>query len=1016
MATAASGRRIVVLSIVVLLLAGAAAGGVWALGKKEAGNRFWKGNAGRIAALKGEAERLAGEGKLDESHAAYRRIEQIVAGVRLRDSEAWTFVERCRQDQDRVYNLILSRHEAELVERRAESDRKVAEAAVMLRRGGAVANFAREPARIEEVKEPAPAKPAVGAEPAEQKEAVIKPSVSLEKGVRHLFLGLGDPGADAGAGEGLPVAKVAVKADGVSDAQVEASIRKGVDFLLQQFKADQVQVNGEARDETFKEGVNALVVYALLQAGLSVDDERLRIGHPQMKAIVDRTRDHLMTANVANSTSPVTYGRSLRAMALAVHARPEDREALKADVQYLLKTSADGAYTYNDRVSRFDQPMVTPPPPGGVKDQRPRPRDNDDRPRRRADAGGRRLEEIGALLTSGKVLLHNGEPLTPIPPKTLELRPKNYPPPIRFEEPPDYPWDNSNSFYALLGVWAGYEAGVEVSTDHWSKADGHWRRNILQTGEWDYNGKQRRGTQAMNTHGTAALLMTHDQLEAPNLVPQAGREGYSPELSAALRWLEKDNNSVRLEYGPLHYRGYNLYSLARVGEASGFKWFGKHEWYRELAADAVAKQNPDGSWGAAGKSAHTLIDTAYHVLFLARGRHPVLMNKLRFDGAWNNRTRDLANLTRFAKRELERSFNWQVVGIHREFREWLDSPVLLISSHTALKLKEDVEIEKIKQFALAGGVIFTHADGSSSRFNESVAQLARKMFPSQPMADLPQAHAVYNIHYPIKAKIPLRGISNGSRLLWVHSPADITGAWQVRDGTRRHLWELGVNLFVYAGGKGTYRQRLDSPWVADAPIKPLRTVKVARISTSGNWNPEPHAWDRFARWVKSETSWQIELADAQADKLDANSLALAHLSGRAAPNATEVAALKQFVEKGGLLVMDLCDDALLKSLSGGKRGRFLAPDDALAKATYGGMEALGAVRLRTFAQAAMKPAEAVEIIEVGRGLIVASPGDITSGLLGTNTWGILGLEPVYSRKLMKNLLIWWENQSATRRR
>ena len=1019
MAIAASGRRIVLFSIGIVILAAGAGAAVWGLGKQDADRRFWRENAQRITSLKGDAERLAAEGKLDESHATYRQIEQIVAGVRLRDSGAWTFIERCRQDQDRVYNLILSRHEAELLERRAQADRTVAEAAVMARRGGAAANFSARPLVADQqnsedqVEPPAEVKPlALAAAPVQP---VAEPNPEPTPVPRAVATA---PSTRPANGAGLPVVPAPQKPDGVSDAQVEASIRKGVDYLLQQFKADEVVVAGEARDETYKEGVNALVVYALLQAGLSVDDERLKIGHPEMKAKVERMKDHLMNVSIANSTSPVTYSRSLRAMALGVYARPEDREALKADAEYLIKNSADGAYTYNDRVSRFDKPNVTPPPEGGVKDARPRPRDGDERPRPRADGSSHRLKDLSALLNDGKALLHNGEPLVPVPPKTLDLRPKNYPPPIRFEEPPGFPWDNSNSFYALLGAWAAYEGGVEISTEHWNKADGHWRRNILQTGEWDYNGQQNRGSHAMNAHGTAALLMTHDQLEAPNLLPQAGREGYSPELTAALAWLEKEDNAVRLEYGPMHYRGYNLYSLARVGEASGFKWFGKHEWYRELAARAVSTQKPDGSWGVTQKPAHTIIDTAYHVLFLSRGRHPVLFNKLRFDGAWNNRTRDAANLTRFATRELERSFNWQVVGVNREFSDWLDSPILLISSHAAPKFT-DQEIEKIKQFALAGGIIFTHADGSSARFNEAVTQLARKMFPSQAMADLPQTHPVYNIHYPIKAKIPLRGISNGSRLLWVHSPADITAAWQVRDGTRRHLWEIGVNLFVYAGGKGTYRHRLDSPWIADAPFQPVRTLKVARVTTSGNSDPEPLAWERFARWMKSQTSWQVDVVPTAPAKLDP-SVVLAHLtlSGRAAPTAAEMASLRQFVENGGLLVIDEAEgaDFPLKQLIGDQPGRFLGEDDVLAKATYAGMEALGPVKLRTFALTTMKPADAIQVAPVGKGVVIHCTGDIASGFLGTNTWGIAGLEPGYARKLMKNLLIWRENQMAAARR
>ena len=119
--------------------------------------------------------------------------------------------------------------------------------------------------------------------------------------------------------------------------------------------------------------------------------------------------------------------------------------------------------------------------------------------------------------------------------------------------------------------------------------------------------------------------------------------------------------------------GYALYGVERVGLASGFKQFGRHDWYRELAEDAVIQQGANGSWGSG------VVDTSYALLFLARGRHPILMNKLRFDRRgdaavqyWSNRPRDLSNAARFAARQLERPINWQVVSVDNPWTDWMD--------------------------------------------------------------------------------------------------------------------------------------------------------------------------------------------------------------------------------------------------------------------------------------------------------------------------------------------------------
>src|SRR5690606_24710054 len=113
-----------------------------------------------------------------------------------------------------------------------------------------------------------------------------------------------------------------------------------------------------------------------------------------------------------------------------------------------------------------------------------------------------------------------------------------------------------------------------------------------------------------------------------------------------------------------------------------------------LAARSVATQFPNGAWGYDDGRSDGLIETSYQLLFLSHGRHPIFMNKLRFErgvgeklaggpvpGYWSNRPRDVANLTRYASRELERSFNWQVVDLGREWHDWLDCPVLYIASH-----------------------------------------------------------------------------------------------------------------------------------------------------------------------------------------------------------------------------------------------------------------------------------------------------------------------------------------------
>ena len=54
----------------------------------------------------------------------------------------------------------------------------------------------------------------------------------------------------------------------------------------------------------------------------------------------------------------------------------------------------------------------------------------------------------------------------------------------------------------------------------------------------------------------------------------------------------------------------------------------------------------------------------------------------------------------------------------------------------------------------------------------------------------------------------------------------------------------------------------------------------------------------------------------------------------------------------------------------------------------------------------LHPGADLHVVAAGSGHFVLTTGDAVSGLLGTNTWGILGYEPKYAQALMKNLIFW----------
>jgi hypothetical protein len=726
--------------------------------------------------------------------------------------------------------------------------------------------------------------------------------------------------------------------DEVTDDRIGEAIKRGVDDLLIEFNKGALREDVESVRDNTHQGLRALGIYALLSASQAIRDDRIKVTGPFMKDAIPRM-NNTMNASTAET---MTYGRAIRATALAVYDRPEDRETLKRDLLWLVSANFNGAYTY-------------------------------------------------------------GMPLS----KTYR-----------------WGWDNSNSQFGLLGVWSAAETGLEVPLSYWAAVERHWLSNQLPDGTWGYAPRAPIGSLQMTAAGVASLFVTHDYLHVPKDTKMVVWPDLSAQLKNGLGWLEEDDHVVDL---PNANTAYTLYAIERAGLASGFKYFGKHDWYRELAAQSLKLQREDGAWGDRSenlvpRSWGEVVETCFNLLFLSRGRHPVIMNKLRFDGASNNRPRDLSALSKFASRTLERPINWQIVNLKADWADWMDSPILYISSDRPPRFSAE-DLEKLRNFALAGGMIFTNSDGGSPAFNAFVRSLVKSLFPQYELQDLPPDHPVYTVWKSPTDRPALQGVSNGSRLLLVHSPGDIAKFWQLRDFIGNpSAFEMGIDLFLYASGKGDLRNRLQSPWIADSYATTQGPVPIARLKYAGDWNPEPLAWLRFSRWMEWSAGISIDPRETPIASLDYRRTPLAVLTGRAKTDWTpdEIAAVRKFIQSGGHLLIDSCGGSVAFNDSATVLLHTACPDakllriprtDALFTAENG-REDLTVPRVRAFVSETMGSlAGGFYGLKLGHGSAIITDLDITTGLLGTNTWGILGYRPEYATSLVKNWILYSSAQT-----
>jgi hypothetical protein len=578
-------------------------------------------------------------------------------------------------------------------------------------------------------------------------------------------------------------------------------------------------------------------------------------------------------------------------------------------------------------------------------------------------------------------------------------------------------FDNSNTQFALLGLWAASERGVEIPTSFWKESLIHWRGCQNRDGGWGYRGRSEKGGSrgTMSASGLASLFVCNDKLFMGEYV-KCGRGRLDKHTAAGLRWFEK-GFATGLGGTMAAWANYYLYGVERVALASGYKYFGGHDWYKEGTAHLLRTQGGNGSWsGQRWKIA--VPNTAFAVLFLTRGRHPVVFNKLHYDGDWNNRPRALARLTQWIGRTFEKTVNWQIIDINRPVREWHDAPILVITGAEAPKFS-DGELAKLRLFVRQGGTLLSIRECKGEGFGKGIREVYRKLFPEYELTVCGPSHPIYHkaVYFSLPASLRVHQISNGVRPLVLHVDTDTVVSWQLGQvSTKKAHFELAFNVIKYvADGLKYLRHRGISHWPTPGGSVE-RTVAVARLRHTGNYDPEPQAYARLAALMRRfagtrlEVKGPIPIAD-----LPGAGVKVASLTGTGTLSLTadEKAALVKFVRGGGTLLVDAAGgnkpfaDSSLTMLRGMFPGVFperLSRSHSLFAA---GGEPIERFLYRRRTRIVSGPGSPrVRAFTIGgRPAVIHSAEDLTAGLLGTNGYTIAGYAPETAWQIVRNVIL-----------
>ena len=560
--------------------------------------------------------------------------------------------------------------------------------------------------------------------------------------------------------------------------------------------------------------------------------------------------------------------------------------------------------------------------------------------------------------------------------------------------------DNSNSQFALLALHEAERVGVAVEGRTWRLAKAYWEDCQNPDGSWGYY-KGLPGTGSMTSAGITSLIITSGAVHQGDAKVAGDRieccaqgESEDDRIERALQWLAA-NFSVTRNPGAQSQSWllYYLYGLERVGRPTAQRFIGRHDWHREGADHLLANRDMFNGWKGTGHAENDeRIATSLALLFLSKGRRPVLVSKLKHgpDDQWNQHRSDVANLTRYVESKWRRPLTWQVVDVQAaKVDDLVQSPVLYYcGKNSPLPAGNEAQQElaqKLRDYLDRGGFLFAEAYCGGAAFDEGFRELMKRVFPEPEyqLRLLPPEHPIWRAEelVPPEQVRPLYGIEFGCRTSVVYCPVDANGGvrpplsclWELSHSGRDRDYSppvkakvdgglaIGANVMAYATNRELkYKDEIPSIVERLAPGDTLRRGRlyVANLRHPGGCNAAPRALVNLLEAAARELGLRVGPEERQVALTD-DALFDYHLifmHGRNSFRLTDAERrqLKSYLERGGTLFADsICSsqaftESFRRELAAIFPDRPLEPvpaDDPLLTPTYGGFS-LGTVTRR----------------------------------------------------------------------
>lgn len=521
--------------------------------------------------------------------------------------------------------------------------------------------------------------------------------------------------------------------------------------------------------------------------------------------------------------------------------------------------------------------------------------------------------------------------------------------------------DNSNTQFAMLAMHEAERVGVKISDQTWQLSKDYWLKNPVYDkgrGAWGYHNGV---SGSMTCAAIASLIIAEDRLAnaearvVGDAIQCCGMEPGDDEIGRGIDWLGR-NFTVRNnpgDDGQAHrWLLYYLYAMERVGRMSGRRFFfgkpqmnpntgefstPKYDWYREGCEVLLSQQDAfTKCWSGMELERDPLIATPLALLFLSKGRRPVVVARLQTSQGndWNHHRRSLQNLVGRVERQWRRDLSWQTYELKdATVADLLEAPVLFLSGTQALNIT-DTQKKTLREYVNQGGFLFIEAcDGNGcngAAFDQSVRAMLKDMFKESQLRKLPPDHAVWHAQQVVQPKgLPqdpdfwLWGLDSCCRTGVVYCPKSLSCYWELAHPYREanfspqvkeqieQVCRIGGNVLAYATNR-QLKEKLEKPQIALGNLDgktPRGALTLPKLAHTGGADDAPNALQNLLTVMDKQLEMKVDYERrrpiaANEPKLLDYPLLFAHGRQAFQWSPAERRGLKTYLDRGGFLFAD----------------------------------------------------------------------------------------------------------------